>query len=101
MDVHVPQPRNQVLAIPVHYLRARRWLRPFAVSYFRNPVAGNNDRAVLNLFAIFRVGLTVGVVLGMILGMILGIMSSVYIIAFGGLVWAAGWIIQEFNRPNS
>jgi hypothetical protein len=50
---------------------------------------------------IMLIGLTVGVALGMTFGMILGIMSSVYIIAFGGIVWAAGWIIQGFNRPNS
>jgi hypothetical protein len=55
VNMHVPQSWNQISTSAVHYLRARRLLHSFAVSYFRNPTTGNDDSAVMNFFAGFRV----------------------------------------------
>ena len=55
LDLKIAQPRNQISAAGIYYLRASRWLCFFAVFYLRNPVTRNDDSAVPHLFPSFRV----------------------------------------------
>jgi hypothetical protein len=49
---------------------------------------------------IMLIGVTLGVALGLMAYLVWGITTALYVAALGGLVWAAGWIVQGFIQAD-
>ena len=66
-------------------------------------------RIMLTGKLIILIGITLGVMAYVVLvsfpqlltsGILIGAPIAIYVAALGGLVWAAGWIVQGFSQPD-
>jgi hypothetical protein len=49
---------------------------------------------------IMLIGVTLAIAVGVMTHLVLGSTTALYLTALGGLIWAAGWIVQGFIQAD-